>query len=675
MLSLGLFLLAAAAASSPENRPAAPDQPGVKEEVVVTAERGPEPREQIPAAVSVLTREEIDRLPAENLSELLDFLPGFHVLFPEEYGNPPIVSSRGFFGGGEAEYVQLLIDGVPVSDLESGLADWRRIRSADIERIEALRGPASSLYGDTALGGVVQIFTRSAGQLPAGSLALSGGSFATRSADFTLRRGLGALDLGLGATASRSDGFREHSQTDQQALDLSVGRSVGAGVWRLTLSGSSREREDPGPRTLEELRTDRFGSDALFRFDREETERGRMSLSYRHESPALDYTALIYGTLRETSLLRTLLIAAGVGDRAWRDLSSESVGGTLQGERTLSLFGRASELRAGLDLARESLDAAYRPVADDGSRGTEVASESGRRDRLALFLSHGWHLSARVRLTTGARWDRIADDFGAASRSRQEAWSPRLGLNWRLGSLGASPLVLFAQVSRAFKAPTLDQLFDPRPFPDFAGGSFTISNPNLKPQKAETIEAGVSRLADALSFELVAYRTEVRDEIDFDPATFQYRNIGKSRHVGIEASTRLFGRGPFSPSLSYEWTRVEPLEGDDRGTQLKNIPEHLVRAGLGAALPASLQAEVHYTWMGGRFLDDPNRIPLADASVLDLRLQRAFGGVRVRLDLLNLTDEEYEQFGFALPDFTGGVAAYYLPGAGFAARAGIDWGF
>jgi outer membrane receptor protein involved in Fe transport len=280
-----------------------------------------------------------------------------------------------------------------------------------------------------------------------------------------------------------------------------------------------------------------------------------------------------------------------------------------------------------------------------------------------------------VRLTTGVRWDRIADDFGAASRSRQEAWSPRLGLNWRLGSLGASPLVLFAQVSRAFKAPTLDQLFDPRPFPDFAGGSFTISNPNLKPQKAETIEAGVSRLADALSFELVAYRTEVRDEIDFDPATFQYRNIGKSRHVGIEASTRLFGRGPFSPSLSYEWTRVEPLEGDDRGTQLKNIPEHLVRAGLGAALPASLQAEVHYTWMGGRFLDDPNRIPLADASVLDLRLQRAFGGVRVRLDLLNLTDEEYEQFGFALPDFTGGVAAYYLPGAGFAARAGIDWGF
>jgi vitamin B12 transporter len=670
-----LCLAAAALGAAPNDQTAAPDQTSVKEEVVVTAERGPEPREEIPAAVSVLTRQEIERLPAENLSELLEHLPGFQVLSPEEFGGPAIVSSRGFFGGGEAEYVQLLIDGVPVADAESALADWRRIRASDIERVEALRGPASSFYGD-ALGGVIQVFTRSAGTEPAARVSLSGGSFGTGGADALVRRSLGRLDLGISAGASFSDGFREHSATDQQSLDVALGRRSGPDRWMLTLSGSSREREDPGPRTLEQLRSDRFGSDPLFRLDREENDRGRIALSYGHETPALRYTALLYGTRREAEATRTLLIVAGVGDRARRGLQSWSLGGTLQGERPVRLLQRESEIRAGLDFAREGLDADYRPVSDDGEQGPRSGSESGRRDRIALFLSHGWKISSRLRLTTGLRWDRIADDFGGGDRERdREAWSPRAGINWRLGELDGSPLVLFAQVSRAFKAPTLDQLFDPRPFPDFAGGSFTISNPDLEPQEADSIEIGASRSMPAASFEAVAYRTQVRDEIDFDPATFRYRNIGRTRHVGVEASARFLEAGVLSPSLEYQWTRVEPLDGENRGTQLKNIPEHLVRAGIRASPTPPFQALLHYTWMGGRFLDDANRIELGESSVLDLRLQYAFDPVRLRLDLLNLTDEDYEQLGFALPDFSGGETAYYLPAAGFAARAGLDWQF
>ncbi|HEY7574586.1 MAG TPA: TonB-dependent receptor plug domain-containing protein, partial [Thermoanaerobaculia bacterium] len=160
------------------------EPPSVHEEMVVTAERGPEPREEIPASVDVLTREEIQKLPARDLSELMEFLPGFHAFFRESFGGPPpILTSRGFFGGGEAEYVQLRVDGVPVEDVENGIVDWRRIRVEDIERVEALRGPSSSLYGDTALGGVVQVFTRNG---PAsgnyGSVSASGGSFGTAAA-------------------------------------------------------------------------------------------------------------------------------------------------------------------------------------------------------------------------------------------------------------------------------------------------------------------------------------------------------------------------------------------------------------------------------------------------------------------------------------------------------------
>src|SRR5688572_15176959 len=240
MIGLLIAWLAGAQSSSP--LPQSPPVATASEDVVVTAERAPEPRESVPAAVSVLTRQQIERLPAENLGELLRFLPGFHVHFAAAVGGAPIVSSRGFFGGGEAEYVQLLIDGVPVGDVESGLADWRRIRAADVERVEALRGPASALYGDTALGGLIHVFTRrgTAGS-SGGSLAASGGSFGSAGADVAARVPAGRMVLGAAATVSGGAGFRDHSAFEERGGDASVEFPGSGGRWTGAVSGWERE--------------------------------------------------------------------------------------------------------------------------------------------------------------------------------------------------------------------------------------------------------------------------------------------------------------------------------------------------------------------------------------------------------------------------------------------------
>lgn len=671
------LLAAAPLAAGPQAAP--PQSSPVREEVLVTAERGPEPRTDTPASVSVLTREEIERLPAQNLAELLNFLPGFHVHGDKGFGGGvAMVSSRGFFGGGEAEYVQLLIDGVPVADIESGVADWRRIRAADIERVEALRGPSSSLYGDTALAGVVQVFTRRGARAatPGGGASISGGSFGSASGDVILRGGLGPVQAGFSGSVFTTDGFRAHSSGRDTGLALSLDAPAAGGRFAFALSGSLRDREDPGALTREQLRSKREGSDPLFRFDREETERGRASLTYNRESSGGRVRALVYGTRRQTDSLRTLLIAAGLGDRIFREIATNSFGGSFEGERSWGLSG-LEPTRAGVDLAIERLDTDYRAVSDDGAAGDRVARASGERERIALFLSQGFRLSSRTRLSTGLRWDRIADDFGSSFGGARvdEAWSPRAGLNVRLGRLDGAPVSLFFQASRAFKAATLDQLFDPRPFPDFSGGSFTISNPDLSPQKAVNLEVGASQRVGATFWQASVYRMEVEDEIDFDAVTFSYRNIGKSLHVGVEVAARFFEGGPVSPSVAYAWSRVEPREGESRGHQLKNIPEHVLRPGLSAELPFGLRADIQYTWMAGRYLDDANELPLEDASVLDLRLARAFGAIEARLDLLNLADDEFSELGFALSDFTGGTVPYYLPAPGFAARVGLDWKF
>ncbi|HEX2251959.1 MAG TPA: Plug domain-containing protein, partial [Thermoanaerobaculia bacterium] len=181
-LLLGAF--AARAQAPPAEGPNEPSPPAatITDEIVV-AERAPTDPAAAAAAVTVLTRDEIARLPAATLAELLSFVPGLVMLGGEPWGMAAMPAARGFFGGGEAEYLQLRVDGVPLSDVESGLADWGRLGAEEIERIEVLRGPAAALYGDTALAGVVRVTTRAVGadaaSTGAGFAHVAGGSFGT----------------------------------------------------------------------------------------------------------------------------------------------------------------------------------------------------------------------------------------------------------------------------------------------------------------------------------------------------------------------------------------------------------------------------------------------------------------------------------------------------------------
>src|SRR6266568_2514146 len=121
-------------------------------------------------------------------------------------------------------------------------------------------------------------------------------------------------------------------------------------------------------------------------------------------------------------------------------------------------------------------------------------------------------------------------------------------------------------------APTLDQLFDPRPFPGPTGKPIFISNATLLPQRAQNFEVGASRTTASLNWSIAAYSMHVRDEIDLDLRTFSYRNIGASRHRGVEAMCELTS-ARVRPFVTYAWTHVE--DEANPGQQLKNIPEHV----------------------------------------------------------------------------------------------------
>lgn len=666
------------------------------EATIVVAERAPRRASEIPAAVSTLERSEIERRPAASLAELVDSLPGVLVVHGgADAGGPPMASARGFFGGGEAEYLQLRVDGVAVADPETGLADWRALRALSIERVEALRGPAAAVYGDTALGGVVEVVTRRrAGDGERGVATLSAGSFDAAAADALvwLGRPGDRLSARLAGTWAESDGWREHAASVERGVELGldlpsdgVDAAAGRPGWRLDLAVHERERDEPGPLGELELERAPRSSGERFRFDVDRARRRRAALVFDGAAPsrALDGTwrVALASATRDADAVRTLLLAPELGDRRRRDTDTEAWSLTAESDLRLGADGLA---HLGADGARERLRTGYRPVDEDGVAGAEDAAARVERRRSALFAGGSFGVGSRLRLVAGGRWDRIEDLERGGARLREDAWSPRLGATVDLGR----DWIGFVQAARAFKAPTPDQRFDPRPFPDFAGGSFTISSPDLVAQRARTLELGVRRSTGAMRAEGVAYRIEMEREIDFDPATFRYANLGATVHDGLEAALDWRGdamgdrlAGPRA-SLSYSWTRVEPRQGERRGRQLKNVPRHRLRAAAGADWGRAWSLDLAATWLAGRYLDDAERFPVEDAATADLRLERRFsssvargGGWRARLDLLNLTDERWVAVGYVLTDFEGVDRPLQFAAAGRAIRVGVELGF
>ena len=667
---LGQGAIAAAqstGAQTPSNSQAT--TPAFETEVLVTAERGAAPRDDTASAAAVLKRADIAILPGHALPALLTFLPGFHVLFGSDFAGTPMIQSRGFFGGGEAEYVQLLIDGVPAGDAEAGLADWRRVRAWDIDRIEARRGPSSSLYGDTALGGVIHVMTRR--DVPRGGVAVSAGSFGSASIDAGASRHAGATIATLMATASRGDGFRAHSAMREGALSAALER--GWPAHRVSARGGVERRlqDEPGPRSRAELDTARFGSHRLFQADKESSTRGRASVDYAYAGSTVFLNALAYGSAREMDRTRTLLLAPGFGSTADRALSTDTAGLTARFEHRQTLADGDSATRAGVEMVRDHLSSGYLPSTNARAR------IDGTRSRLGVYVSEAWNVTARLRLSGGLRYDRIEDNFDGATSGTpaHQAWSPRFGLVYRLIDGHRNATTVFAEAVRAFKAPTLDQLFDPRPFPDFSGGTFVISNARLEPQRAANLELGFRHTMGASRVEVIAYRMRVEDEIDFDPMTFSYGNIGNTRHSGVEAEVHWREYSRMTPSLRYAWTMVAPIGDGGANRQLKNIPRHLWKPALALRLPRDVSATIAYTRTAGRFLDDANAFPLNDVASVDVRVVRTFRRLTASVDLLNLTGDDFDEVGFALSGVDGVVEPFYFPGPGFGARAGIELRF
>ena len=526
---------------------------GLSDTLVVTASRGLEDRARVTHAVTVATAADIAALGASSLADVVRVVPGLNV---ESAGREGALTSL-FSRGGESDYNLVLIDGVR-ANLSGGQFDFSRIAAAEIDRVEVVRGAQSSLWGSDAMGAVVQVFTKRAGQAdaPAATGSLEGGSFNTWRGDLRLAGGAsGRMDYYAGVAHRRSDGafadiLPEDDTFEQTAFDGGFGvtlgaranlrtglrysnaqaRSVGNFALGIFDTGASYDTKDLSWHAgLSHAVGARFTGTATFNF-------------FRNEGASIDTisdaTVNVYAILEGTPgavFPDSPRLVRLIGESEFNALSAS--GATPGPNQFLAFapFGVSDFLfTSRTEFRRPALkyqgDYAWGggqrlSVGYEWERETNPLVDAFSLDNNAVFIQQQLSASDRWFLTVGGRAD--------AKESYDTFFSPKLSAGGFLvpyTSGALSSIKVLGNLGKGIKSPTFSERF---------GGSFADPSPALNVERARTADLGVEatfagqRLRGAATY----FHNRFRDQIEFLSSSPAFSPDGVPDYINIAGST------------------------------------------------------------------------------------------------------------------------------------------
>ncbi len=600
-----LSLLAAIAAALPcaALAQANPDSP---ENITVTATRVPTTVQDLPAGVTVIDRKTIEERGYVSLVDALSAVPGLRIV---QSGGPGSQSSV-FIRGTNSNHVLVLRDGIPINDPSDpgGAFNFGVDTLDDVERIEVVRGALSSLYGSGAIGGVINLITRHGGGAAHGHVTLAAGAPTQGLAQADVAGGYGIYDYAANLEGFSTRGF---DQTPRRETPIYTGEVDGDRSKQAQVELGATPFQDTRFSVLVRAR------DAKYGFDEPDFDAGN----------ATGYDASLFGRVGVTTKLldrtwdSSLFLTGLQDDREStvtfrpQDPSEEQGDDRYHGRRADVQWNNTIHLPDNRFLAANALTFGYEHEADRldtknndfffGSAG-DIGAVKAHADSDAGYVGLQSTVLSRLALTGQLRED--------ATSIAGDAFTYRVG-----GVLEAPELLshIKASYGTSFRAPALNDRYGAD---DFGFGSFFFGNPNLKPERGETYEAGITTDLPAVvpghaSVSATFFHNRINDLIFEEPipGTFNYttQNIQRARTQGLEATFTARLQSWLQADLTYTYTDARNL---DSGELLLRRPYNQGSANLRITPIPALIIAPELVYVGSfqdSLINDDGSFPLA----------------------------------------------------------------
>ena len=606
-------------------------QSRILESMVVTAGRISEKKSDVTTNITVYTREDLEKLSVQDLSDLM-VKEGFMV---REYPNAIIsVGIRGFrtetHGNDLASHVLILING-----RRAGTGNLAKISMENVARIEIIRGPGSVQYGASAMGGVINIITRKGGKAFSASIEETLGSWDYQKTAADISGSIRKFDFAVSASKSSQDDYDTPNGTryyntgfdSKENIDFNGGFTF-APKNRVGFSFSDYQGDHIGsPDVLSSNNKVEYVDHSLQSFDiyyDGQTGDGFWLWNARYFQGKDEY--------------ETFDPATSTTHTYYRDTDNQGF------QAQVTAKWDMAHITAGVDWTGYEISNTY----------TVAGKENTYENPAAFFMAKKRFLDDKLVLSAGGRYDRYEVESDTGKDKKETNWSSSLGAVYKL----TTGLSVRANYAEAFRMPTADELFMYNDYSSFGFGIWS-GNENLKPESSKTYEAGIDYTKGSLTAGLTWFYTEFKDKIsyayDADEDVTRYENVEGATLSGFEGNLQL-DIGAFC-GWAYEivpyvsFAVHDKYEDDATGENLLYVPEWSASYGLRFNnTDIGLYSRLNFTYFGEQNITDyeeTGETTLGKDTVADFSISKRlfslekYGQVSLKGEITNLFNESY----------------------------------
>jgi iron complex outermembrane receptor protein len=643
LLSLSVLTLAAVL---PEIVFAATEIPAV----VVSAARTEQSTLTTPASITVISRDQIEASGARHINDVLRGQGGVQINDLYGDGSRASVDMRGF-GDTAGSNTLILVDGRRLNNPDIAAPDLNSIALEDVERIEIVQGSAGVLFGDQAVGGVINVITRKPGALRH-TLKLSAGSYNTLQLHAMTSQALDSgLNYLLSLDARESDNYRDHNEASYLNGFGKLGYEYETGSVFGELQYINDELNTPGTLFADEVSTDRRQVSPVYAddFSNAKTAIARVGL-VQQLSDKWSLEAELTG--RDTNGEFRLTSIDGTQDRRVVELTPRFIGFVPAINNTM------------LTLGADAVDSEYKLTTSFGDQVNDQLQSS-------VYAQAVIPATEVLDITLGVRYAEVENDlqdtgtfaiYPAGIQVDDDVTVGTFGLaikateNWR---------VLF-RADQNYRFAKVDEYLQP------------VDQVILKTQEGLSVETGVEWASDSDTAKLLVYQLDLDDEIAYDPnAGFFGANINldKTRRKGIITSGHWQQTKKLGYSASYTYTDAEVLSGPLAGKDIPLVARHSVQLGSDYQLTDKWQLygelfAISDRVFGGDFDNVLGRLP--GYGVINIKAGYDYRDFNIMARINNLLNKEYSdvgQLGFDPNTFAATEAFFTSPEINFMLTA------